>query len=377
MNEVEVALAVSARLWPDRIHRFLSDHGGARVRAQVLTAEDALAEDYQVLVIDDVSSFLTPRLVQEVQRRRRLVLGVFDPVEFPDGKERLRECGVDQVIESDASADEFVVALRALVALAPTEPEPTISFEPAPATSSLLAIGAPPGGCGATELAAAWATRLARFAPTVLIDVDEASPAIAQRLGLRLLPNLRSAIDVIQHRHGTLESCLQQLGPLKVLPGLSGERDWMEVRPFEVLDVIGELRVRFRYVVANIGSQLEQVGFGETGRFGISRSVLEQADRVIGVGLPTPVAISRLVSWSMEVADLNPRALLSILVNRAPSSRYKRAEILEELGRSVTAGVGFLPNDHQVEAAAWNGELLTSGRFLRSVVKLVDRSLTE
>lgn len=377
MKEVEVALAVSARLWPDRIHRFLSDHGGARVRAQLLTAEDALAEDYQVLVIDDVSSFLTPRLVQEVQRRRRQVLGVFDPVEFPDGKERLRECGVDQVIESDASADEFVIAFRALVALAPADPQQTTSFEQVPATSSLVAIGAPPGGCGATEVAVTWAARLARFSPTVLIDVDETAPAVAQRLGLRLLPNLRSAIDVIQHRHGSLEGCLQNVKWLRVLPGLSGERDWMEVRPFEVLDVIGELGVRFRFVVANLGSQLEQVGFGDTGRFGISRAVLERADRVIGVGLPSPVNISRLVSWSSQVGGLNPRALLSVLVNRAPSSRYKRAEILEELGRSVTASVSFLPHDHQVEAAAWNGELVTSGRFLRSLVKVVDRSLTE
>ena len=119
MKEVEVALAVSAREWPDRIHRFLSDHGGARVRAQVLTPEDALAEEYQVLIIDDISSFLTPRLVAEVQRQGRLVLGVFDPSDSPDAKERLRECGVDQVLEADASADEFVVALRALVILAP------------------------------------------------------------------------------------------------------------------------------------------------------------------------------------------------------------------------------------------------------------------
>ncbi|HSL25070.1 MAG TPA: hypothetical protein VLA54_02225, partial [Acidimicrobiia bacterium] len=91
MNEIEIALAVSAREWPDRIHRFLADHGGARVRAQILTPEDALAESYAILVIDDVSSFLTPRLVADLQLRRRLVLGVFDPADGPDGKERLRE----------------------------------------------------------------------------------------------------------------------------------------------------------------------------------------------------------------------------------------------------------------------------------------------
>lgn len=375
MNEVEVALAVSARIWPDRIHRFLSDHGGARVRAQVLTAEDALAEEYQVLIIDDVSSFLTPRLVQEVQRRRRLVLGVFDPLEAADGKERLRECGVDQVIESDATADEFVVALRALVALAPSEPAIADEPDEQPSKSTLIAIGAPLGGCGATEVAVAWATRLARFAPTVLIDVDETSPAIAQRLGLSLIPNLRSAIDVIQHRHGSLESCLQDLGRLEVLPGLTGDRDWLEVRPLEVLDVVGELRSRFRYVVANIGSQLEQVGFGDSGRFAISRAVLEQADRIVGVGLSNPVSISRLILWIGRVADLNQPGPISLLVNRAPRSRYKRAEVAQELGRVLGPDVMFLAHDREVEEAAWSGRVVSSGSFYRTINKLVDRSL--
>ena len=63
------------------------------------------------MIIDDVSSFLTPRLVQELQRATRMVLGVFDPADGQDGKEHLRGCGVDQVIESGASAEEFVVAV--------------------------------------------------------------------------------------------------------------------------------------------------------------------------------------------------------------------------------------------------------------------------
>jgi hypothetical protein len=228
VNEVEAALAVSAREWPDRLHRFLSDHGGARVRAQVLTAEDALAEEYHVLVIDDVSSFLTPRLVQQIQGQGRLILGVFDPVEFPEGKERLRECGVDLVIESNATADEFVVALRALIALVPASTQPAEPHVRASAPSTLIVVGGPPGGCGATEVAIGWAVRLARFGRTALLDLDEISAAIAQRLGLALLPNIRSAIDVVQHRHGRIEDCLQPVGRLEVLAGMSADRNgWM------------------------------------------------------------------------------------------------------------------------------------------------------
>ncbi|HEY7563914.1 MAG TPA: hypothetical protein VIA81_03235 [Acidimicrobiia bacterium] len=375
MNEVEIALAVSAREWPDRLHRFLSDHGGARVRAQVLTAEDSLAEEFQVLVIDDVCSFLTPRLVQEIQSQGRLVLGVFDPAEFPEGKERLRECGVDHVIESDATADEFVVALRALVALVPAAPPVRFErHERAPANSTLIVIGGPPGGCGATEVAITWAVRLARIGRTLLVDLDEFAPAVAQRLGLSLLPNIRSAIDIVQHRHGKLEDCLQPVSRLEVLAGMSSDRDWTDVRPYEITQVIGELRRRYRYVVANVGSMPEPAAVGASERGAISATSLEQADRIVAVGTASPVGLSRLIAWSERASDIASRPPDLLLVNRAPASRFKRAEILEELGRSQSSPIGFLPSDRQVEMSAWDGVPATSGRFWRSISRFVDRT---
>ena len=57
----ELALAASARGWPDQLHRFLLDHGGGRVLARVMGPEQAAHDAYEVLLIDDVCSFLTPR----------------------------------------------------------------------------------------------------------------------------------------------------------------------------------------------------------------------------------------------------------------------------------------------------------------------------
>ena len=45
----ELALAASARDWPDRVHRFLLDHGGGRVLARVMGAEQAVHDEYDVL----------------------------------------------------------------------------------------------------------------------------------------------------------------------------------------------------------------------------------------------------------------------------------------------------------------------------------------
>jgi MinD-like ATPase involved in chromosome partitioning or flagellar assembly len=372
MNEIEVALAISARDWPDRIHRFLADHGGARVRAQVLSPEDAIAERYQILVIDDICSFLTPRLVDEVRRRQKMVLGVFDPTDAADGKARLLECGVDLVIESDAEADEFVVCLRSLAVTGPGEaPPPDPDATPVRGRRP-TAVSSPAGGTGATELAVAWAHRLSRHASTVLVDCDDTSPAIAQRLGLPLLPNIRSAIDTLQQKTGGLERALAPVGRMAVLAGLSGERDWMEVRPAEIADVLQALTRSFEHVVVNPGSRLEQVGFGDSGRYGISRQVIATSGRVVAVGDPSPVGVTRMLGWLAEVDSLNPEAPRLVVMNRQPSSRFRRAEIADEITRAVPrARVAFLPTDPQVEAAAWSGKPVTSGPYQRAVRKLV------
>jgi hypothetical protein len=66
--EPRIAIAASPREWAQRLHRHVADHGGALVRATVLHPKDALVEDVDVLVVDDVTSFLSPRLVDELHR---------------------------------------------------------------------------------------------------------------------------------------------------------------------------------------------------------------------------------------------------------------------------------------------------------------------
>lgn len=56
MRDIEIALAVSTRRWSDPLHRFLVDHGGARVRLYVMRPEDAFSERFDVLFIDDICS---------------------------------------------------------------------------------------------------------------------------------------------------------------------------------------------------------------------------------------------------------------------------------------------------------------------------------
>lgn len=382
--ETELAIALSARDWPDRLRRFLADHGGARVRVAAMGPEDLLAESYEVLVIDDMCSFLTPRLVELVTSRGRAVLGVYDPVEFADGKDRLMECGVSDVVESDAEAEEFLEAIARIMdgRPVPSELEVFGVEPPRPATNAstpltaIIAVGGPPGGVGATEVAITLASRLGRKSSTVLVEVDETAPSLAQRLGLPLFPNIRTGIDVLEHRSGALERVLHRLPGegFLVLPGLASVRDWTEVRPRQILDLIRELSLLHSYVVVNIGSRIEPEGFGEgQARYGVSRAVIGACDRLVAVGLGNPVGVARLLDWLSTVDTLLGDRRADVLVNRAPSDQFRRSELVEEIGRTYPpATFAYLPDDARLAGTTWDGEIVAKGRFRKALDRWAD-----
>ena len=58
--EPVIVIAGSQRAWASELLRFLSDFGGARLKGTVLTAREALEPGYEVLIIDDITSYLSP-----------------------------------------------------------------------------------------------------------------------------------------------------------------------------------------------------------------------------------------------------------------------------------------------------------------------------
>ncbi|MBW3579130.1 MAG: hypothetical protein KY462_15630 [Actinobacteria bacterium] len=392
MGEPEIAIVVSPRDWAERLHRFVADHGGARVRARVLDAREALDDDYLVMVAEDLTSFLTPRLVAELRRRDRRVLGVYDPAE-PWGRERLAEVGADEVIELTAAPEEFLRVIEALAASVrldealakltedpgqPPPPEPSVSNRPA--RGRITVVGGPAGGVGITEVAIALgAAARDRGCKAVVVDADEQTPSVAQRLGLPLHPNLRTAVDAVEQRVGRLIDALtaESDAGLEVLCGLANPRDWSELRADEVVEVMRALAGFRDPVVVNIGHAIEDLtGFGASPRFGVSRALLGVADALVGVGAPTPVGIARLIEWIAEVRAVAPKTSLAVAINRAPTGRFKCGELEEEICRTVdTQTLVFLPEDRRVHDAAWNGSLVAVGPWTKAVTVLVDHVL--
>lgn len=368
--ETELALAVSARSWVDVLHRFLADHGGARVRVTAMGPEELRREDFDVLLIDDSCSFLTPRLVHEVRRSGRAVVGVYDPDVFADGKQRLLECGVTDVVEADADPDEFLRVVGR-VAVTVDRIEPTWVETPAPGAAgsgqgTILAVTGASGGAGASEVAVAIASALrGSNRSVVLVDGDEAAPSLAPRLGLPLHPNIRTAADAVAHRTAGLDKTLHTTGGLRVLTGSPKPVD--EVRPRDLLEVIEAVREASTHVVVDLGCA--------TGRaWAFGRLVSEVADRVVTVGSPSPVGIVRLVDWLAALASIRPEGRIDILVNRAPGESFRRGEIVEEITRTcVPASFAFLPDDPLVAKAGWDGLAVSRGPFTRSVRRWVGR----
>ena len=98
-----VSIGSSQREWAAELTRFVSDYGGARLRGTVLTLDDALEQEFEVLIVDDIASYLNPRFVDRLRKMQRSVVGVYDPEQGDEAKDRLMAMGVDVAVEADAS----------------------------------------------------------------------------------------------------------------------------------------------------------------------------------------------------------------------------------------------------------------------------------
>lgn len=385
VSDPEIALAASPREWSLRLHRQVADHGGARVRVTALQAQDVLEEHVDVFIADDTTSFLTARLVSELHRRGSRVLGVFDP-EDPRGKGELLELGVDDLLERSASAEAFVAAIATLAGTTPLtgigvlpERAPPPTSADRPQVGQITAVAASSGGCGATEVALALASIAARrTGSTVLIDGDEVAPSIGQRLGLPLYPNLRAAVDVVEQQRTPLEETLViARGGIAVLVGLAGGRDWAELRSQQVLDVVQSLAAISSHAIVNSGPLLEDLpAQGGPARFSQTRTLLGRADAIVGVGLPTPIGVARLLEWAADVRALAPSTPVHLVLNRAPASHFRQGEVEQEIRRTFwPASITFAPVDGRVPAAAWTSRPVADGPFMKAIAGLAAQVL--
>ena len=378
MREPAIMLAHSPRPWAQELHFFLMDHGGATVRGYVMTAEDATAERYDVLIVDDVTSFLSSRLISTLQRAGTKVVGIFDGEDSEGaGKQRLGELGVDEAVPQSITSAELVQvvhrvagpALEAaplmtdlLAEVADRQIDAESGAPTRPERGTIIVVAGATGGAGATEVAIALAPELRSLgAATVLVDADDQAPSVAQRLGLGLHPNIRTGVDAVQHGSGSLDHSLTRMPSLGI-----------EVLCGEVGEVVRELARTRGFVVVNVGSRVEDLPeLGGPARFGVARSVLSLADEIVLVGTPSPVGATRVVDWLADTRSIVSGARLHVVINQHPGGTYTAGELESELTRTVSpASIRFAPYDKRVLKAAWEGEPVARGPFVKTVAHL-------
>ena len=386
--EPVVCFGSSQRSWVTDLISYVSDHGGMRVVGTVLTQDDALAMAYDVLVIDDVSSVLTPRLVDRLHAAGRVVVGVCDPERGVAAQERVLAAGVDSAVAADAPAGELVRAVNdalrqrgideefaGLVDEFAGESGPTEPADPVPGDQHGIIVTVA-GSDGATEVAAGVAGLLVRRGVScVLVDMDTVEPSVAQRLGVRLTPNIFTATEHLRLRSSLEDAFSYHPEGFAVIAGIPNPREWENLSEGEAADLVTELATGFEVVVVKTSRHLEDLSgmAGGPGRFDIGRRMMAVADQVLVVTSASPLGMTRLLTLIGDQSRLTA-APTHVVVNQAPPSQFVRGEISDELHRSLTpSSLTFLPIDQRVRKASWQGELVTSGPFLRRLSRVVDQ----
>jgi MinD-like ATPase involved in chromosome partitioning or flagellar assembly len=355
--EPSVALVFSPDPWVEQLHRFVADHGGARVRQLVVDPAILDDEEFEVLVTGDRWPSLSASLVARLHARGVLVLGVFDPEE-PAGKDHLLAVGADAVIAADAPPAEIVALLAEQLsyrwkARASRPADDGIAERGSGgAPPPVLVTGCP--GSGATEVALALGVELAPRGPTLLLDARLAGAGTSVRLGLPLSPNLRSAVDDLLCG-GDPAECVLTLARsgLHVLTGFPNAASAGQVSAHEVHDVIAVLRPAFARLVVLADGEVRDGLAGES--------------EAVVVTTPTPLGVARVTGLISDLGGAGGRGR-HVVVNRAPRDRFRVAELRAAIGAVAgVASVHVLPEDPHVGEAAWEGLVVGDCPFVRGV----------
>lgn len=357
MSHPEIGLAASSREWSDRFHRFLLDHGGGSIYGRIMTTEQAISSSFEVLFIDDICSFLNSRLVIDLRSAGKAVVGVFESADGSDAKRRLLEAGISDVIEADATPEEFLRLATSTVAYA----TPAESASPEPLRQTLrIGVMGPPGGVGVTEIAVGLALDLSQRHRTVLVDFNTTWPGVGQRLGLPVHPNLRTAIDYVLHDPDRLESAMHVFGPLSVLCGVANPGAAV-VPTSDLVGLVSGLASGHSHVVLDMGHFPD-----------IEPELVRGLDALLLVGTGDPAGLTRLIRCLEHAAELTvPGCEIGLVVNRIDKEPRKRDEIAALVHESA-GGVPLvlIPEDRRLRRSIWDGSHITTGTFNRAIRRL-------
>lgn len=326
--------------------------------ATIMTSDQVSTTICDLVLIDDVCSFLTPRLVAELKHRGIEVIGIFEPSEGPDAKRRLLECGISDVIDADAKPVDFLEKVEATLSHHVSHLTPT--SEPFGKAGLTVGVCGAAQGVGATEVSVGLAHLLSVTHTACLIDLDPFWPSVAQRLDLPLHPNLRTTLDRIHHDPAGIFTTFHDYQGLAVIPGVA---DHGMATPLELSDASPLLESTGEacdVVVADLGPADRAI-----------RGCWSLFDSVVIVGLSDPVGVTRMAKSIDQLSNVHDLRSVLLVVNRATGGRFQAAEVRNELAKtSAELPTFFLPEDRHLSKYAWAGTVTGRGAFARGLADM-------
>lgn len=321
--------------------------------ARVMGPEQTVEATFDALLIDDVCSFLTPRLVSVTKKSGAEVIGVFSPTDGSDAKRRLLECGISDVIETDAAPEEYIE--KVMAALAHRIP---VSVEtPVPSVAWSIGVTGVSDGVGVTEVAVALARGISSDLKVALVDVDPTWPSVAQRLDLPLHPNIRTALDIVVHGSEDLATATHLIGGMTVVGGVADQGSASPLSQSEVGMLFDALSESVDVLVADLGPMRHSV-----------QGVLRGLDAIALVGTGDPVGITRLLYSAERAMEQVPAEAMVLVANKTFRWQYNESEIRRELQSSFPKlPLVVLPFDQRLSDSVWAGRLSLRGPFARSM----------
>jgi hypothetical protein len=372
-----VGAVLSAGEWWRRLHAHAADHSDVEV-VVVRDAHAVVESGLQLVCTDDTVLWFTKAMVSQAEAAGITVVGVRRSASLEDSDAHLVGLGiVHRVSDSVPPA----AMLEMLARLRPRDAfQEIVSQWEAPQAGEAgtqIVVGGPPGA-GAREVAIGVAADLAEQASTVLVDCNESSPGVARRLGLHLQPHVLDAVDkataggdVRRMAARPVESLRTALPAFDVIAGLPAASEWQRLPPATVDVLVVACRAAWRYTVMTTSPIVEDL-HRWVDRYGLSRHLVATAPMVIGVCEATPRGVLRFVDW---LAECQPSAVVTTVINKVPSSRFSSAQVAEQLGSLCGERVEVVasaPFDRRVTAAEWDATLPARGPFTKALAAVTD-----
>jgi MinD-like ATPase involved in chromosome partitioning or flagellar assembly len=391
-----VALTATKAPWSTNFREYCREHTTDLSVEVIVTVSSLLHpahRQYDVLVIDDMMRLVGVADVAAAHDRQVHVVGLTDPTQGL-GRKFLEDLRVDQIALASLAPSELADLVRSVgpnnahtgPARRPLAPRPRLGT-PRP-QGSLTTFTPASGGAGLSETLVAVGEILACHRQSVLVvEANEVAPVLASRLRRAPSAGLPWALARAQQDRtifpegltGRRDDGIAPLGSFDVICGMSAPGGPLTVNPVELTALLEQALAIYDQVLVDTGPWLTRTAQTGRDRLNAARPALALARQALVFARATPDGATQLVEWRSAAHDNGLQLPIFAVLGRA-AGKYERSHLAHMLEVNTNwphtfAGVQFLPEDARLAKARWNADLVTRGRWWRSVQALV-RAIT-